>query len=199
MSMKYISRTAEVCSEPIRLHRLERTNLDKPSATNSTSSSAPSRPQPKNSRARSIIYLGILTFVLLAFMFPALRGATSEQLRRPILSVSLERVQAPWVVFQFKYRSDTNLSFQPLRFARSKADQPEEILCVESLHWIGAPWLGAMQPAQYFPGKLIPYLSSDYWHGTDFLKVVLLLLAGNGTFMLLRSLGIGREGALFRR
>ena len=138
---------------PSRLHRLERTNLDKPSATNSTSSLGAFTTAAQEFTCSKYHLPRHPHLCASRLHVPALRGATSEQLRRPILSVSLERVQAPWVVFQFKYRSDTNLSFQPLRFARSKADQPEEILCVESYIGCGAPWLGAMQPAQYFPAN----------------------------------------------
>jgi hypothetical protein len=171
--------------------------LDKPSATNATSSPARLQSQPKNSRARSIIYLGVLTFVLLAFTFPALRSGT-------LSNFSGQYSQFPWSGYKPpKWYSSSSIDPTPIYlFNPSDLLARKLISQGKSFAWnpyigLGAPWLGAMQPAQYFPGKLIPYLSSDYWHGTDIMKVLLLLLAGGGTFMLLRALGIGREGALF--
>ena len=195
--IKCIPRTGKVCSEPVPSASAGATDLDKPVATNSTSSAAPLRSRPKNSRARSIIYLGILTFVLLAFTFPALRGAT-------LSNFSGQYSQFPWSEYKPPgWYSSSSIDPTPIYlFNPSDLLARKLISQGRSFAWnpyigLGAPWLGAMQPAQYFPGKLIPYLSSDYWHGTDIMKVILLLLAGGGTFMLLRALGIGREGALF--
>jgi hypothetical protein len=61
----------------------------------------------------------------------------------------------------------------------------------------GAPWLGVMQGAPYFPGKLISILLPDYWKGQDLMLVVMLLTAGFGNYLLLRSMGATREAATF--
>ena len=139
----------------------------------------------------------MLTFVLLAFTFPALRSGT-------LSNFSGQYSQFPWSEYKPPgWYSSSSIDPTPIYlFNPSDLLARKLISQGKSFAWnpyigLGAPWLGAMQPAQYFPGKLIPYLSSDYWHGTDIMKVLLLLLAGGGTFMLLRALGIGREGALF--
>ena len=61
----------------------------------------------------------------------------------------------------------------------------------------GTPWLGVMQAAPYFPGKLISMLWPNYWRGQDLMLVGLLLTAGIGNYLLLRSMGVDREGAIF--
>jgi hypothetical protein len=61
----------------------------------------------------------------------------------------------------------------------------------------GTPWLGVMQGAPYFPGKLISMFWPDYWKGQDVMLIVLLLTAGIGNYLLLRSVGVTREGATF--
>ncbi len=61
----------------------------------------------------------------------------------------------------------------------------------------GTPWLGAMQGAPYFPGKLISMLWPDYWRGQDLMLIALLMTAGIGNYLLLRSMGVGRVGATF--
>ena len=61
----------------------------------------------------------------------------------------------------------------------------------------GTPWLGAMSPAPYFPGKLISMLWPDYWKGQDVMLILMLLIAGIGNYLLLRSMGVTREGAAF--
>jgi len=60
----------------------------------------------------------------------------------------------------------------------------------------GAPWLGSMQAAQYYPFKYVSYLWPDYWKGADFMRVLLFLVAGIGMYLLLISLGVSRRGAL---
>jgi hypothetical protein len=61
----------------------------------------------------------------------------------------------------------------------------------------GAPWLGAMQFAPYFPPKLISMFWPDYWRGQDLMFISMLLIAGIENYLLLRSMGVGREGATF--
>lgn len=61
----------------------------------------------------------------------------------------------------------------------------------------GVPWLGAMQAAPYFPAKLISMLWPDYWTGQDMMLILMLLIAGAGNYLLLRSMGVGRSGAVF--
>jgi len=61
----------------------------------------------------------------------------------------------------------------------------------------GTPWLGVMQSAPYFPGKLISLLWPDYWKGQDVMLIAMLLIAGIGNYLLLRSMGVTREGATF--
>ena len=61
----------------------------------------------------------------------------------------------------------------------------------------GTPWLGAMQGAPYFPGKLISMLWPDYWRGQDLMLIALLMTAGVGNYLLLRAMGVGRVGATF--
>jgi hypothetical protein len=61
----------------------------------------------------------------------------------------------------------------------------------------GTPELGAMQSAPYFPGKLISLLWPDYFRGRDVMLAALLLTAGAGNYLLLRSMGVGRAGATF--
>ena len=61
----------------------------------------------------------------------------------------------------------------------------------------GTPWLGGMQGAPYFPGKLISMLWPDYWRGQDMMFVALLLVAGVGNYLLLRSMSVTCEGAVF--
>ena len=55
----------------------------------------------------------------------------------------------------------------------------------------GTPWLGAMQGAPYFPGKLISMFWPDYWRGQDLMLIALLMTAGIGNYLLLRSMGVG--------
>jgi hypothetical protein len=61
----------------------------------------------------------------------------------------------------------------------------------------GTPWLGAMQGAPYFPGKLISLFWPDYFRGRDVMLIALLLTAGAGNYLLLRAMGVGRAGATF--
>lgn len=61
----------------------------------------------------------------------------------------------------------------------------------------GTPWLGVMQGAPYFPGKLISMLWPDYWKGQDVMLVLMLLIAGLGNYLLLRSMGATREAGTF--
>ena len=61
----------------------------------------------------------------------------------------------------------------------------------------GTPWLGAMQFAPYFPPKLISMFWPDYWRGQDLMFISMLLIAGIENYLLLRSMGVGREGATF--
>jgi hypothetical protein len=61
----------------------------------------------------------------------------------------------------------------------------------------GTLWLGVMQGAPYFPGKLISMLWPNYWKGQDVMLIVMLLTAGIGNYLLLRSMGVTREGVTF--
>lgn len=61
----------------------------------------------------------------------------------------------------------------------------------------GVPWLGAMQAAPYFPAKLISMLWPDYWSGQDLMLILMLMVAGAGNYLLLRSMGVNRAGAVF--
>jgi hypothetical protein len=59
----------------------------------------------------------------------------------------------------------------------------------------GAPWIGAMQAAPYFPPKVIQYVL-PFWEGADLVRILLLFLAGLGSYLLAISLDLGQEAAL---
>lgn len=61
----------------------------------------------------------------------------------------------------------------------------------------GTPWLGVMQSAPYFPGKLLSMFWPDYWRGQDMMLIGMLLTACIGTYLLLRSMGATWEAATF--
>lgn len=60
---------------------------------------------------------------------------------------------------------------------------------------LGSPWLGAMQSAPYYPLKIISYIL-PYWLGADIVRLLMLLLAGWGTYLLLAALGTRWEAGL---
>lgn len=60
----------------------------------------------------------------------------------------------------------------------------------------GAPWIGAMQPAPYFPFKFLQYLL-PFWKGANLVHVLLLFMAGLGCFLLAVSMGLGPGPAVF--
>ena len=171
--------------------------MDKPSATNSRSSPAPSRPQPKNSHVLSVVYLGVLTSVLLAFTFPALHTGTLSNFSDQYSQFPWSEYKPPGWYYSLSIDRTPIYLFNPSDLLARKLISQGKSFAWNPYIGLGAPWLGAMQPAQYFPGKVIPFFLPDYWRGTDIMHVLLLLFAGGGTFMLLQSLGIGRNGALF--
>ena len=150
-----------------------------------------------NSHIRSIAYLSILALVLLAFVFPALATGTLSNFSSQYFVFPWSEYKPPgWYASSTIDPSPTYL-FNPSDMLAKKLFSEWKSFAWNPYVGLGAPWLGAMQPAQYFPGKVIALLWPDYWHGSDIMHLLLYLCAGGGTFLLLRSLGVGREGALF--
>jgi hypothetical protein len=59
----------------------------------------------------------------------------------------------------------------------------------------GAPWIGGMQGAPYFPPKILQWIL-PFWEGADLVRILLLLAAGVGTYLLIISLGLDQAAAL---
>lgn len=75
--------------------------------------------------------------------------------------------------------------------------QKHKLFAWNPYNGFGTPWIGAMQPASYYPPKLISYALPDYWSAEDLMLILLLLLAGCGNYLLLRSIGVAYLPAIF--
>lgn len=139
----------------------------------------------------------IIAAALLVFTFPVL-------LNRTLTNFSDSYAIAPWSALKpAGWFHSKSVDGSPIYFFN-----PSDLLNRELLRegkafaWnpyvgFGAPWLGVMQGAPYFPSKLISMLSPSYWRGQDAQLIFMLLLAGVGNYLLLRSMGVGRDGAIF--
>lgn len=146
---------------------------------------------------RNVMPFFILFFALLLFVYPVFKDKTLTNFST-LYALSPHNQHAPknW------YRS-MDIDETPIYLLN-----PADILNINLLKehktfaWnpyegLGAPLLGAMQTAPYYPLKLITWLWPDYWGGSDILRMLLFLIAGWGNYLLLRSMGIRKPGALF--
>jgi hypothetical protein len=156
-------------------------------------------PQPTMTlfaRSRSLPFV-LLLLAVLVFVFPVFQN-------RSLTNFGVIYGVAPWSAHAPKgWFHSRSIDESPIYLFNS-SDRLNAKLMKEgqSLFWnpyvgLGAPWLGSMQPAPYFPPKLISFLSPSYWKGQDALLILLLLTAGAGNYLFLRSMGVDREGALF--
>ncbi len=147
--------------------------------------------------AYKILPFFILCFALLIFVYPVFKDKTLTNFSDTYaVSPYNQHVPKNW------YRSLT-IDATPI-FLLNPADLLNISLLKEkkSFTWnpyegFGAPVPAAMQTAPYSPLKLISYLWPNYWMGSDILRIVLFLLAGTGNYLLLRSMGVMKIGALF--
>ena len=59
----------------------------------------------------------------------------------------------------------------------------------------GVPWIGGMQVSPYFPFKIFEWIL-PFWEGADLVRILLLLAAGLGSYLLAVSLGLDQAAAL---
>lgn len=149
------------------------------------------------SASKGLLPYLLLVSALLLFVFPVFANRTLTNFGDTYLVPPWNRhVPKEW------FQSRT-IDWSPIYlFNSSDKLNAELVKAGKSFFWnpyigFGAPWLGSMQPAPYFPPKIISLLWPSYWKGQDFLLILLLLTAGVGNYLLLRSMGVGREGALF--
>lgn len=147
--------------------------------------------------AKRVLPYLILVFALLVFVFPVFGDRT-------LTNFSDTYVLYPWT----QHRPDGWFASHTIDGTPIYLIHPSELLNRTLLNegtflsWnpyvgFGAPWLANMQPAQYFPLKIIAYMWPDFWKGADIVRLVLFFLAGSGNYLLLRSIGIGRNAAIF--
>ena len=145
--------------------------------------------------AQAIPWL-VLAGALLLFTFPLFTGKT-------LTNYGDLFVLSPWNAHPPKgWAYDQSIDGTP-RYAIHASDLLNSELVRERrfFSWnpyvgFGAPWLGSIA-GPYFPLKFLAYLWPDYWRGADIVRLLLFFIAGAGNYLLLRSLGVGPQGALF--